>query len=245
MRVVHMLQHVPMERPARIRDLAREKGSTVVVHELFAGAAVPEALPDDAVLVVMGGPMGVGDIGDPRWPFLQAEVRLLSRALTEGRPVLGVCLGAQLMAHSLGARVYPCEVGDPPVRHREVGWGAVTFTKSSSEEPILAGMNPSEIVLHWHGDTFDLPVGAERLASTLACENQLFRHGRRAYAFQFHIEVEASDVERWTREDAAFVRAASGPAGADRILSETARYMPRYRQIGDRLIRNVLDALMA
>jgi GMP synthase-like glutamine amidotransferase len=133
-------------------------------------------------------------------------------------------------------------VGEPPVRHREVGWGAVTLVTSPDREPVLAAMNPSEVVLHWHGDTFDLPAGGVRLASTLACENQMFRFGRRSYALQFHVEVTADDVKQWTREDAAFVLAANGPGGAERILSDTDRYMPRHRQVGDRLIRNMLAA---
>ncbi|MGO9839046.1 MAG: type 1 glutamine amidotransferase [Polyangiaceae bacterium] len=242
MGAIHVLQHVPMEGPARIADVARELGFDVVVHSLSEGAPVPGALRGDDVLVVMGGPMGVGDIGDARWPFLEDEVQLVGRILREERPVLGICLGAQLMAHALGARVYPCHVGDPPVRHREVGWGAVTFTPPAGAEAVLEGANESEVVLHWHGDTFDLPRAATRLASTLACENQMFRYGRRSYALQFHVEVTADDVKRWTREDAAFVLAANGPGGAERIVADTDRYMPRHRQVGDRLIRNILAA---
>jgi GMP synthase-like glutamine amidotransferase len=242
MGAIHVLQHVAMEGPASVADVARAMGFNVVVHALFDGAPVPRALDDGDVLVVMGGSMGVGDIGDARWPFLEAEVQFVARVLREERPVLGVCLGAQLMAHALGARVYPCHVGDPPVRHREVGWGAVTFTRPGGAEPVLEGANESEVVLHWHGDTFDLPRGATRLASTLACENQMFRFGRRSYALQFHVEVTADDVKQWTREDAAFVLAANGPGGAERILSDTDRYMPRHRQVGDRLIRNMLAA---
>jgi GMP synthase-like glutamine amidotransferase len=231
-----------MEGPARIGDVARTMGHRVVLHHLYDGAAVPDTIPDDAMLVVMGGAMGVADIGDPRWPFLKAEVTLLERALREARPVLGVCLGAQLMAHALGARVYPCQVGDPPAGHREVGWGAVTFVASPDSEPVLGGMDESEVVLHWHGDTFDLPRGATRLAGTLACENQMFRYGRRAFALQFHVEVTGDEVKRWVHDDAAFVLAANGPRGAERILADTDRFMPRHRLVGDRLIRNILHA---
>src|SRR5580704_12602985 len=223
MGALQVLQHVSMEGPGRIGDVARDLGLGVVVHRLFDGAPVPRSLATGDILVVMGGAMGVGDIGDPRWPFLAAEAELLKDVLNHGGPVIGVCLGAQLMAHALGARVYPCMVGDPPVRHREVGWGAVTFTSAPGVEPALAGVAESEAVLHWHGDTFDLPAGAVRLASTLACENQMFRHGRRAFALQFHIEVEEDDVARWVVEDGAFVRSANGPRGAARILVDTER----------------------
>jgi GMP synthase (glutamine-hydrolysing) len=245
MGALQVLQHVPMEGPARIGAIGREQGLKVVIHRLFEGAPVPRALAQGDVLVVMGGAMGVGDIGDARWPFLAAEAELLRSVLPRGQPVVGVCLGAQLMAHALGARVYPCVVGDPPVRHREVGWGAVTFTAPPGVEPALAGISESEAVLHWHGDTFDLPRGAVRLASTLACENQMFRYGQRAFALQFHVEVEGADVARWVDEDADFVRAANGARGAARILADTERLMPRYRGVGDRLVRNLLGACFA
>src|SRR5258708_15142543 len=182
----------------------------------------------------MGGSMGAGDLGDPRWPFLAAEVRLLARLLREGRPVLGICLGAQLMAHALGASVYQLQVGAPPVRQREVGWGAVTFVDQKDSERTLSGLAESEVVLHWHGDTFDLPSGATLLASTLACPNQMFRFGPRAYGLQFHVEVTAEEVPRWVREDEAFVVAANGIEGPKRILADTSPYMPRHRRIGDR-----------
>jgi GMP synthase-like glutamine amidotransferase len=238
---LQVLQHVAMEGPARIAAVAEELGLGVQIHRLHEGAPVPKSVATGDVLVVMGGSMGVGDVGDRRWPFLAAEAELLSTVLPRGTAVIGVCLGAQLMAHALGAKVYPAMVGDPPVRHREVGWGAITFTASSADEPSLLGMEDSEVVLHWHGDTFDLPEGAVRLASTLPCPNQMFRYGRRAFALQFHVEIEAPEVERWAREDADFVRAANGPAGAARILADTARWMPRHRLVGDRLIRNMLS----
>jgi GMP synthase-like glutamine amidotransferase len=239
MHTVHVLQHVPMEGAGRIAQLAREMGMAVVEHRLFEKAP-PDAIASGDVLVSMGGPMGVSDIGDPRWPFLPREVRLLERSLREGRATIGVCLGAQLMAHALGARVYPLHAGDPPARLREVGWGAVTFVPPSGAEPVLAGMQRSEVVVHWHGDTFDLPPEAVLLASTLLCPNQMFRFGRSAFALQFHVELTPAEVAEWVLEDAAFVTAANGLDGGKRIRADIDRYAASYRAMGDRMIRNML-----
>lgn len=245
MRTVHVFQHAATEGPSSVRGRAEALGLRVVVHDFSAGAPVPAELPPGDVLVVMGGAMGVGDLADPKYPFLRPELELLKRLVAEDRPVLGVCLGSQLLAAALGARVYPLHAGDPPARVREVGWGAISFTRTPAEEPVLAGMNESEIVVHWHGDTFDLPPGATRLASSLVCENQMFRAGRRVFGLQFHVEVDADDVLLWAEEDAEFVRQANGPRGAERIREDTARYMERHRRVGDRLIDNLFAALLA
>jgi GMP synthase-like glutamine amidotransferase len=242
---LHVLQHVPMEGPGRIARVAEALGVAVRVHALYDGVPVPPSLPRGDALAVMGGSMGVGDLGDPRWPFLADEVELLKRWLPAGGATLGVCLGSQLMAHALGANVFPLTVGNPALRHREVGWGAITFVVPTGTEPALAGLDESEVVLHWHGDTFDLPDGAVRLASTLPCQNQMFRWGRRAYGLQFHVEVTADEVRTWARDDGDFVRAASGPLGVERLVADTDRYMARHVRVGDRLIRNILAELLS
>jgi GMP synthase-like glutamine amidotransferase len=123
------------------------------------------------------------------------------------RPILGFCLGAQLLAAAAGGGAAPLQVGDPPVPLREVGFGAVHFTRSHSQEPALAGLAPSQLVLHWRGDRIQLPPTAQLLASSLHCAEQLFRIGARAYGLQFHCEVSPEALERWITEDSAFVRA--------------------------------------
>jgi GMP synthase-like glutamine amidotransferase len=127
---------------------------------------------------------------------------------------------------------------------REVGWGAVHFTRTPSEEPALAGLDPAEMVLHWHGDTFDLPSGAVLLASTLACPNQMYRLGKRQFGLQFHIELESSDLEAWLAADSDYVRGALGPNGPERVRRDSARYLPRLHERGDRLLVQMLRAML-
>lgn len=239
------LQHAALEGPSRIADLAVELGWTVEIRDLANNAEVPAGLLPNQVLVVMGGPMGVGDRSDPRWPFLEQEIALLKEVLAAGQPVIGVCLGAQLLAHAAGAAVYPMHAGAPPARMREVGWGAITFTRTATEEPVLAGLHTAEPVVHWHGDTFDLPTAATLLASTLACPHQFFRLGKNAFGLQFHVEVTAEQVAQWVVDDAAFVHAAGGLGNGARILADTERLMPEHRVQGDRLIRNLLRVCQA
>ena len=240
MTAVLVLQHVAHEGPALIAELAAERGWPVTVIHSGAGEAVPTDLPAGTALVVMGGPMGVGDLADPRYPFLAAEVALLRTLLQRDHPILGICLGAQLIAHAAGARVYPNEhLGQ---RVREVGWGPVDVLVPN--DPVLAGLDSQVVVLHWHGDTFDLPSGAIHLASTPLCRHQMFRLGR-AYALQFHAEVDPTIVARWADLDADYVRLANGPDGVPHLLAETERCWPLAAAAGRTLVGNLLGSFGA
>jgi GMP synthase-like glutamine amidotransferase len=242
-----VLQHVPMEGPERIADLAAARGLDVDVCEVFGPRGVPTSFEGTVALVVMGGSMGVGDIGDPRYPYLAKELALLEKALEARHPILGVCLGSQLLARAAGAEVYPATrtLSDGRTeRLREVGWGTVRWNADPDKEPILRGIGATTTVLHWHGDTFDLPPGAVHLASSERCRNQAFRLGPRAFGLQFHVEVRLETVPRWVDEDAAFVELANGPGGGRRILDDTPRLGPQARDEGDRLISNIFDCML-
>jgi GMP synthase (glutamine-hydrolysing) len=244
---VIVIQHVAMEGPGRIADLCAERGLSVEVREVFAADAVPKAVAQGELLVVMGGGMGVGDLDDDRYPFLRAEVALLQRALRDEQPILGVCLGSQLLAHAAGARVYPNVRHGPAgdeTRVREVGWAPVTFLHRE-REPALAGLGAEEIVLHWHGDTFDPPPHSVHLASTPLCAQQAYRIGTRAFGLQFHVEADAPLARRWAADDADFVRAARGPDGPALVIAETERLAASARAAGDRLLRNILGLMTA
>ena len=241
-----VLQHTPTEGPERVAELLAERKVALDVRHVYRGDAVPEHVGAGELVVAMGGPMGVGEVDDPRYPFLAREITLLREAVARDRPVLGICLGAQLLAAAAGARVYPNTrraADGAAVLAREVGWGPVDFA-NGPREPALAGMRAHEIVLHWHGDTFDLPRGAVLLASTRACRNQAFRLGWKHFALQFHCELPAEAIPIWVREDAAFVREANGDDGAARILADTERYFPDAKPVWDRLLRNIIGQML-
>lgn len=186
-----------MKRVVAVRHLAFEDlGSIAAILEarscgvVYLDAGVTDLsmrLGADDALIVLGGPIGAYE--DDRYPFLADELRLIERALKQEIPVLGICLGAQLLARALGARVYPG-------KGREIGIAPIDLTVEG-ETSCLKHLAPDHRVFHWHGDTFDLPDGALRLASTAMTPNQAFSHGDKVLGLQFHIEAEARQVERW------------------------------------------------
>ncbi|MBO9155098.1 type 1 glutamine amidotransferase [Chitinophaga sp. GCM10012297] len=174
---IHHLQHVPFEGLAAIEDWAKQRSHTLTATRWYETDVLPR-LEDFDMLVVMGGPMGIYDEAD--YPWLRDEKKFIRQSIDSGKPVLGVCLGSQLLADVLGAKVYPN-------RHKEIGWFPVQF------HPELN--NGELVVCHWHGDTFDLPEGAVRLAESAACKNQAYRYGDRVYGLQFHLETTPGSME--------------------------------------------------
>jgi GMP synthase (glutamine-hydrolysing) len=186
-RTCSILQHVEWEGPGLIAAEAEARGFRTHIRRLDLGVAIPVSDEVDC-LVVMGGPMGAYETDIH--PFLAAECSLLAELVRLNRPVLGVCLGAQLLARALGARVFP---GPGP----EVGFGSVNLSAEGSRDPLLGPAGPSIPVFHWHGDTFDLPEGATLLASSMDYLHQAFRYGTCVYGLQFHIEADSSMWPAW------------------------------------------------
>lgn len=182
---LHYFQHEPFEGLGMIADWAAQRGHGVSSTAFFqTGAQLPDVHDYDA-LVVMGGSMGVYD--EDRFHWLAAEKAHIRTAIDAGKQVLGICLGAQLIAASLGARVAPHV-------HKEIGWFPVAMTDAGVAHPLLAGLNHSMSVFHWHGDRFEIPVGAEHLMSSAACDNQAFTLGDKVLALQFHLEMDPRAV---------------------------------------------------
>jgi GMP synthase (glutamine-hydrolysing) len=240
-----VLQHTPSEGPGRLADLLAARDIRCDVLPIYRkGVAVPATLADGQLLISMGGPMGVADAERPEFRYLADELALLRGLIARDAPVLGICLGAQMLAAAAGARVYPNTRPGPDgalVAAREVGWGPVDFI--ARDEPALAGLAARELVLHWHGDTFDLPAGAVHLASTPVCRHQAFRLGRRQFGLQFHCELARDTVADWVSGDAAYVREALGPDGGAQILADTDRHHMAALPVWDRLLGNIVSIM--
>ncbi len=182
------IEHVPYEGPAAIATVAAARGLELEVCRPYLGEALP-APNELAGLVVMGGPMGVSDVDEH--PHLTQELALIETAVRADLPLLGVCLGAQLLAAALGARVYRGE-------HEEIGPGSVTLAEEGRNDPVLGASGLTELpVVHWHSETFELPRGAALLAGSAAYPHQAFRMGSRAYGLQFHVEVDRALTAGW------------------------------------------------
>lgn len=232
---------------------------------MYSGDEVPTDLDEVRVLVVLGGPMGVSDIGNPKYPFLARELDLLRRAVSIDRAVLGICLGAQLLAQAAGAKVYPntrpgATPQDPPIPVPELGWGQVTFPFPGGTEPIVMGTHDGMRVFHWHWDTFDLPKlpapanaapppappppsGNALLSSSPVCKNQAFRFKNRLFGFQYHLELTPEGVDAILDADRDRMSKVLGPDGESRVRQETKDYYRQYARLGDKVLRNFVQFL--
>jgi GMP synthase (glutamine-hydrolysing) len=188
---VLVFRHAPFEGLGLIEPALQSRAIEFTYADLFRDGAVPPGAASADGLIFMGGPMSVND----DLAYLRQEERLIVDAVESGTPVLGICLGAQLIARALGGRVYRNPV-------KEIGWFDVSWTPEAATDALFSGLPPVENVFHWHGETFDLPAGAVLLASSAACRNQGFRVGRNVYGMQFHLEVTQEIVADWCRQDA-------------------------------------------
>lgn len=231
MSTVLAIRHVPFEDLGSFAAVLRERGALVAYRDAALDDLGARELFDADLAIVLGGPIGAYE--ERAYPFLASETRLVERRLAAGRPVLGICLGAQLMAHALGARVYKG-------RRKELGWGPLSLTAAGRRSPLVA-LGPRAAVLHWHGDTFDLPKGVEHLASTARYRNQAFAWQSHGLALQFHIEVTARGLERWFVGHAVEIAGTRGVTVAQ-LRQASRRAGPRLEQKGPLVLKAWLDA---
>ena len=227
---LHYFQHVPFEGLGSIADWCTSRHIAVTATRFFAGDALP-ALDAYDFLVVMGGPMSVNDA--IQFPWLTQEKAHIAAAVAGGKIILGICLGAQLIAAAAGATVYPNS-------QKEIGWFPVVRSAAAPESGPLADILPREVLaFHWHGETFDLPVGAVHLARSAACEQQAFALGARVIGLQFHLETTRTSATALLDHCAADITNGPTIQTPSKMLSDDGRFAAI-----NRVMVSVLDALV-
>lgn len=232
------LQHLSFEDLGTLGDVLQERGFDIRyrqagVDDLGSGAAREEWAAADLV-VVLGGPIGVYE--SDRYPFIHDELDRVRERLASGRPLVGICLGAQMMAAASGRRVYPGPA-------KEIGFAPLRLSPAGQASPLAALAACGHQVLHWHGDTFDLPPGAELLASTDVVAHQVFSLGPRVLGLQCHLEAQPREFERWLIGHTAELTA----AGADVhvLRADNARHGPALAEAARQVWRQWLDGAFA
>jgi GMP synthase (glutamine-hydrolysing) len=182
------LRHVAFEDLGLLAPVMEREGWDVSFCEAAVDDLLHDSIRNAKLLIILGGPIGAYETDT--YPFLKSEIALIEHRLSRDLPTLGICLGSQLMARALGSRVYAGPV-------KEIGWGKVELTSKGASSCLNPLQEADATVLHWHGDSFDLPEGAQRLASSTHYENQAFAYGRNALALQFHLEADPRQLEEW------------------------------------------------
>ncbi|AUT01364.1 amidotransferase [Nostoc sp. CENA543] len=183
---IHYLQHVPFETPASIEQWALKHKHSLFATRFYAQDSLP-TIEDFDWLVVMGGPMNIYE--DEQYPWLTQEKRFIAQAIAANKMVIGICLGSQLIADVLGSKVYRG-------KYKEIGWFPIELTDAARKSTIFGDLPQKFTVFHWHGDTFDLPTGATRLAYSAACQNQAFIYDEKVLGLQFHLESTPESVSQ-------------------------------------------------
>jgi GMP synthase (glutamine-hydrolysing) len=228
---MHYFQHVPFERLGNIEDWIISKGHSLSATRFYEDNVLLPKLDDIDWLIVMGGPMGAYE--ENIYPWLAAEKRFIGQAISRGVKVLGICLGAQLIASALEAKVYSNA-------HKEIGWFPINLTSDGITSALFRDLPSEFVAFHWHGDTFDLPTGAKHLAESVACRNQAFSYGNHVLALQFHLDVRRDNIEEWVQSGSSELVKAPYIQTAEQMLVQDNQFV-----IIEKYMRQIMDNLEA
>jgi len=226
---VLIIKHIEVEGPGLIEVCLKEEKIPYQILNLEPGLRLPK--PDDFTeIVILGGPMNVYE--EDRFPFLREEDLFIKESIQRGKTVLGICLGAQLMAKALGAKVTRAPV-------KEIGWHDVSLTRVGSHDPLFSRLPKTFPAFQWHEDTFDIPSAAKLIARSNPVPHQAFRYGENAYGLQFHLEVTEEMIRDWMKTYEEEFNGSKTPLLPKlRILSETEKKIGTYKKRGMEFFRN-------
>ncbi len=239
MKILHVLQHIEREGPGLFRNIAGEKGFLTKIYRIDLGDKLPILKKNDLILI-LGGPMGLEDISIGKFPWLKDEVNFIKRSIKDKIGILGVCLGAQLLAYSSGGSTEKLLGGIPLKITPEVGWSEIFVNQESIYSQII---KEPFYGLHWHSDRIILPPHADLIASSKRCKEQLFKITDSCIGIQFHIEYDDEMIKRWIKEDYKFINNALGPHGQKILENQNEIYGKK--SINERvlLIKKLIDLL--
>ena len=231
---VTIIKHIDIEGPGTIGEFLDGSGIHYHVIDIYNGEPLPGSISNISAVIVLGGPMNVYE--EDEYPFLKQEDEFLKGVIEAGLPTLGFCLGAQLIAKAKGAIVKKAP-------QKEIGWFKVSLTENGSDDPLFKEF-PGEIdVFQWHGDTFDIPEGAVKLAESELCPNQAFRIGNNIYGLQFHVEVTDEMIYQWIDAYRDEIDSLKGIVDPDQIISETKIKSENYKVQARRFCSNFLKII--
>jgi len=224
-----IVKHVDIEGPGLIEDCLRQDKIPHQTLNLESGLHPPK-LDNLTHIVILGGPMNVYE--EDRYPFLVEEDLFIKEAIQRGKSILGICLGAQLIAKALGAKVFKASV-------KEIGWYDVSLTRIGSIDPFFSHLPKTFSVFQWHGDTFEIPHGAILIATSSHVPHQAFRYGDNAYGLQFHLEVTQDIIREWMESyEEEFEEPHPPFLSKQQILAETQAKIEPYKRVGMTFLRN-------
>ena len=224
MKQVTVLQHLATEGLGILEPILNAAGISIHTIHIFAGEKVPAELGTDDGLIVLGGPVSVYE--SEKYPYLINEIRLIETVLQENKPILGICLGSQLLASALGANIIKSG-------QQEIGWFPVTLSEAAQTDVLWNGVENEFMAYHWHGDVFNLPEDAVSLASSMLTEHQAFTHKERAYGILFHPEATKEIIWGMTQN---FAEEAEGAGVTQKeILEDSEKYLLAFQAIADKI----------
>ena len=225
-----ILQNSGHEGPGTIENYLKENKLAYTIVDLSKKGYKLPAPSDYNALIVMGGPMNVYETDE--FPYLIEEEKIIKTAIEKNYLVLGICLGAQMMAKALDAKVTKGKT-------KEIGWYDINLTEDGIEDKALGPLGNKVKVFQWHGDTFDIPSGAVRLAGSELFPNQAFRYGKRAYALQFHLEVTEDIIKNWIKHGEEELKPLKGIIDPKKIVDDNKKYIQGFEERGRQFYKNL------